>query len=300
MFGGRWTNHAHVRWRCARRVQLPSGVRLRFLLATAVEKVDDEPATPSTCRFDLRVAGAHHRRHRRRRRRVCLHGGMVFARAPHAGQAGGCVHAARRAPPLGHRRNHAKGICFTGIFEANGAGSACRRAQVFAHGQYPVLGRFNLGTPNPNAPDATVRVRGMGLRISTPDGAGMAQRDDRSPVLSGVDAARLLRAAGRLGQQGAGRDEDFRRGASRIRGVRRLGQERALDRQLCGGALQQPQQLHLHRRFRHGSCGAVVAAAGGAAGPDLARRSCQARPRLPRAGDHRARRAAARCAGRWW
>ena len=26
--------------------------------------------------------------------------------------------------PLGHRRNHAKGICFTGIFEANGAGSA--------------------------------------------------------------------------------------------------------------------------------------------------------------------------------
>ncbi len=31
------------------------------------------------------------------------------------------------APPggaaLGHRRNHAKGICFTGVFEANGAGS---------------------------------------------------------------------------------------------------------------------------------------------------------------------------------
>ena len=25
-------------------------------------------------------------------------------------------------PPLGHRRNHAKGICFTGVFEANGAG----------------------------------------------------------------------------------------------------------------------------------------------------------------------------------
>ena len=26
--------------------------------------------------------------------------------------------------PLGHRKNHAKGICFTGVFEANGAGSA--------------------------------------------------------------------------------------------------------------------------------------------------------------------------------
>jgi len=73
-------------------------------------------------------------------------------------------------PPLGHRRNHAKGICFTGVFEANGTGSALSHARVFTRGQYPALGRFNLGTANPNAPDATVRVRGMGLRISTPDG----------------------------------------------------------------------------------------------------------------------------------
>jgi catalase len=63
-------------------------------------------------------------------------------------------------PPLGHRRNHAKGICFTGVFEANGAGSELSRAQVFAKGQYPVIGRFNLGTPNPNADDAKERVRG--------------------------------------------------------------------------------------------------------------------------------------------
>ena len=72
--------------------------------------------------------------------------------------------------PLGHRRNHAKGICFTGVFEANGAGSALSAAPVFTRGQYPVLGRFNLGTADPNAADATVRVRGMGLQISTPDG----------------------------------------------------------------------------------------------------------------------------------
>ena len=72
--------------------------------------------------------------------------------------------------PLGHRRNHAKGICFTGVFEANGAGSELSRAGAFAQGQYPVLGRFNLGTPNPDAADATVRVRGLGLSISTPDG----------------------------------------------------------------------------------------------------------------------------------
>lgn len=73
-------------------------------------------------------------------------------------------------PALGHRRNHAKGICFTGVFISNGKGAELSRAQAFVAGQYAVLGRFNLATPNPNAPDATVRVRGMGLQISTPNG----------------------------------------------------------------------------------------------------------------------------------
>src|ERR1700719_2516969 len=73
-------------------------------------------------------------------------------------------------PALGHRRNHAKGICFTGEFEANGAGSELSKAQVFARGQYPVLGRFNLATADANAPDATVRVHGLGILIATPDG----------------------------------------------------------------------------------------------------------------------------------
>lgn len=73
-------------------------------------------------------------------------------------------------PALGHRRNHAKGICFTGVFLSNGNGAALSKAQIFTPGQYPALGRFNLGTPNPNAADATVRVRGMGLQLATPDG----------------------------------------------------------------------------------------------------------------------------------
>lgn len=73
-------------------------------------------------------------------------------------------------PSLGHRRNHAKGVCFTGAFEANGAGAELSKAQVFASGRYPVLGRFNLATPDANAPDAKVRVHGLGIRIATPDG----------------------------------------------------------------------------------------------------------------------------------
>jgi catalase len=73
-------------------------------------------------------------------------------------------------PTLGHRRNHIKGICFTGRFAANGAGSELSAAPMLRSGQYPAVGRFNLGTADINAADATVRVRGMGLQISAPDG----------------------------------------------------------------------------------------------------------------------------------
>src|SRR6201985_2110390 len=57
-------------------------------------------------------------------------------------------------PALGYRRNHAKGICFTGTFAANGAGSALSTAPVFTQGEYPVLGRFNLATADPHSADA--------------------------------------------------------------------------------------------------------------------------------------------------
>jgi catalase len=73
-------------------------------------------------------------------------------------------------PALGHRRNHVKGICFTGIFEANGAGSSLSQAPMLRAGQYPVIGRFNLATADIKAPDASVRVRGMGLQIAAPGG----------------------------------------------------------------------------------------------------------------------------------
>jgi catalase len=87
-------------------------------------------------------------------------------------------------PSLGHRRNHAKGICFTGVFEANGAGSELSRARVFVRGQYPALGRFNLGTADANASDATVRVRGLGLSIATPDGQDWRSAMINPPVFA--------------------------------------------------------------------------------------------------------------------
>src|SRR6202012_2326507 len=86
--------------------------------------------------------------------------------------------------PLGHRRNHAKGICFTGLFEANGNGTALSHADVFAKGQYPALGRLNLGTVNPTVADATVRVRGMGLQIATPNGERWRTAMINAPVFA--------------------------------------------------------------------------------------------------------------------
>src|ERR1700761_6834655 len=90
------------------------------------------------------------------------------------------------APPggaaLGFRRNHAKGICFTGTFESNGTAAALSKAPMLAAGSFPVTGRFNLGTPDPNAPDATVRVRGLGLRIVGPDGSEWRSAMINAPV----------------------------------------------------------------------------------------------------------------------
>jgi catalase len=102
-------------------------------------------------------------------------------------------------PALGHRRNHVKGICFTGVFEANGAGSSLSEAPMFLPGQYPVIGRFNLATADIKAADATVRVRGMGLQIAAPGGQlwRMAMIDAPFfPVSTPQGLYELVRASG--------------------------------------------------------------------------------------------------------
>jgi catalase len=75
-----------------------------------------------------------------------------------------------QGPTLGHRRNHAKGICFTGTFDANGKGSELSKAKMLEPGQYAVVGRFNVAGADPKTPYAMAAVRGFGIRITTPDG----------------------------------------------------------------------------------------------------------------------------------
>ncbi len=45
----------------------------------------------------------------------------------------------------GYRRAHAKGLCLSGHFDANGDGAALASAPMLKAGTYPVLGRFSLG-----------------------------------------------------------------------------------------------------------------------------------------------------------
>ncbi len=88
----------------------------------------------------------------------------------------------RGGDPIGHRRNHAKGVCFTGYFTANGAGAHLSIAPMFATGRYPVIGRFAIAVGDPMASDATARVRSMAIRVVAPDGEEWRSGMNNSPV----------------------------------------------------------------------------------------------------------------------
>lgn len=66
----------------------------------------------------------------------------------------------------GYRRAHAKGLCFTGHFEANGAGVPLSRSIFFTRGRYPVIGRFSTGGGNPFATDGRNVFHAVGLELT--------------------------------------------------------------------------------------------------------------------------------------
>lgn len=70
----------------------------------------------------------------------------------------------------GFRRNHAKGVCVTGIFESNGQGARLSKAAVLAPGRVPVVGRFSLSGGDPFVADGPKAVRALGLSFQPPAG----------------------------------------------------------------------------------------------------------------------------------
>lgn len=71
----------------------------------------------------------------------------------------------------GFRRNHAKGLCVLGEFEANGNLSSLSRAALFTTGTTtPVTGRFAIAGGNVGAPDYAVPIRSMALAFTAASG----------------------------------------------------------------------------------------------------------------------------------
>jgi catalase len=82
----------------------------------------------------------------------------------------------------GSRRAHAKGLCVTGHFNANGAGTALSRAALFPVGAVPVIGRFSTGGGNPLATDGRNVFHALGLRFALPDGEEWRMAIDHTPI----------------------------------------------------------------------------------------------------------------------
>ncbi|MGC1522198.1 MAG: catalase family peroxidase [Steroidobacteraceae bacterium] len=127
--------------------------------------------------------------------RLALIGAVLFAAALAFAYAGGWLTPRRLTParmvealserggnPLGHRRNHSKGVCFTGVFNANGEASRFSTAPMLAAGHYAVVGRFAIAVGDPNALDLTGRVKSMAIRILARDGQEWRSGMNNSPV----------------------------------------------------------------------------------------------------------------------
>lgn len=92
----------------------------------------------------------------------------------------------------GYRRAHAKGLCFSGAFEANGEGSALSLAEPLRRGSYPLIGRFSLAGGNPLATDGRNVFHSLALRIRTADGQEWRMALDHTPIFPVADVASFV------------------------------------------------------------------------------------------------------------
>ncbi|MFA5963240.1 MAG: catalase family peroxidase [Sphingomonas sp.] len=92
----------------------------------------------------------------------------------------------------GYRRAHAKGLCFSGSFAGNGAGSGLSTASAFEPGSYPVIGRFSLGGGNPLATDGRNVFHAMALSLKTPNGQEWRLAMDHTPIFPVADVASFI------------------------------------------------------------------------------------------------------------
>ena len=82
----------------------------------------------------------------------------------------------------GYRRNHPKGICVAGYFESSGAAASLSKAEVFASGRTPVIGRLALPTGNPYSPDSAAPIRSFAVQFTQPNGQQWRSGMNSMPV----------------------------------------------------------------------------------------------------------------------
>jgi len=92
----------------------------------------------------------------------------------------------------GYRRAHTKGLCFSGTFDANGAGAALSSAEALQRGSIPVIGRFSLAGGNPLAADGRNVFHSMALLLRTPDGQEWRMALDHTPIFPVADVASFV------------------------------------------------------------------------------------------------------------
>lgn len=84
----------------------------------------------------------------------------------------------------GFRRNHAKGLCISGVFAGNGQGARLSKAVVFQPGETPVVGRFALAGGQPAMADNPRAVRSMALLFLSADGEEWRTAMNDTPVFA--------------------------------------------------------------------------------------------------------------------
>jgi catalase len=82
----------------------------------------------------------------------------------------------------GFRRNHSKGMCFSGWFESSGDAAQWSKAVVFERGRVPLIGRFALAGGMPFQSDAPITVRSMAVRFMPTHGAEWRTGMNNIPV----------------------------------------------------------------------------------------------------------------------
>ena len=70
----------------------------------------------------------------------------------------------------GYRRNHAKGFCATGSFQASAEAKALSKSTLFDGKAHPAVARYSSATGLPTIPDTTEVPHGLGLEFELGEG----------------------------------------------------------------------------------------------------------------------------------